>query len=74
VWFQTSPQLAAHLNIFREKQTRGKRKRLPAIAFENYATTFNEPQLQEGFTDIIKVHFVAHFASPQQRQLFLQYT
>jgi hypothetical protein len=73
-WFQTSPQLAAHLNLYREKESQGKRKRLPASAFEAYANAFAEPQMAEGFSEIVLIDFVAKFTTPSHRQLFLQYT
>jgi bifunctional polynucleotide phosphatase/kinase len=33
------------------------RERLPEVAFHHFASRFKEPQLEEGFQEIIKVDF-----------------
>ena len=73
-WFRTSRVLAEHLNLLREKQTRGKRPRLPTCAFDRYESTFSRPTLKEGFDDVISIHFSAYFPSEAGRKQFLQFT
>lgn len=70
--FATPRNVCEHLNIFRERVTKGERERVPAIAFNVYNKKFVAPMLSEGFVEICTVQFKPSFNSDIERQLFLQ--
>eukprot|EP01105_Mastigella_eilhardi_P001023 TRINITY_DN1129_c0_g1_i1.p1 TRINITY_DN1129_c0_g1~~TRINITY_DN1129_c0_g1_i1.p1 ORF type:complete len:550 (+),score=127.44 TRINITY_DN1129_c0_g1_i1:268-1917(+) len=72
-WFQTGEQLAKHLNVLREKLTRGAVSRIPRIAYNVFTSRFEEPTMAEGFTEIKKINWVPAFESEKDRLAFLQY-
>jgi len=50
--FQTSIEMAKHMNIVREKKTKGAQARIPEIAYRTYKSSFTEPELAEGYEEI----------------------
>eukprot|EP00002_Diphylleia_rotans_P025508 TRINITY_DN5044_c0_g1_i2.p1 TRINITY_DN5044_c0_g1~~TRINITY_DN5044_c0_g1_i2.p1 ORF type:complete len:423 (-),score=106.47 TRINITY_DN5044_c0_g1_i2:269-1537(-) len=71
---QTSQDLADHLNLYRERITNGESPHVPSIAVNRFKSSFKEPTLSEGFSEIKQINFVPNFDSDTDRQVFLQYT
>ena len=69
-YFTTSMELAKHLNQYREVITKGERPHVPGIAYNMYKSGFSEPEESEGFTEIVKIRFVPHFANSAEKALF----
>ncbi|XP_013075013.2 uncharacterized protein F21D5.5-like [Biomphalaria glabrata] len=73
-WLQTPLELSHHLNMFRQNQTKGAVRRIPDVGFNMFKKNFQEPQLSEGFSDIIKVDFKPRFDNKNDEELFKQWT
>lgn len=73
-WFQTPLDLANHLNMYREKMTSGERSHVPKVVYATYNKKFEEPTVEEGFTEIVKVNFVPKFENDDHKKLFFQFT
>lgn len=73
-YFNTSDELASHLNFYRERMTEGKIRRIPRVAFNVYKKRFEAPSMDEGFTEIATVKFTPHFKNAQARKFFQQWT
>jgi len=73
-WFQTPPEVAEHLNNYREIATNGERKRVPSIAFGSFRKRFQAPSVAEGFTEVKKINFVCSFRSDEERERFQQWS
>ena len=73
-WFDTPLALASHLNMFREKVTKGETHRIPKIAYNMYRSKFKEPTRQEGFYEVRKIQFTPIFKNEAEKKLFLQRT
>ncbi|KAH6637347.1 polynucleotide kinase 3 phosphatase-domain-containing protein [Chaetomium tenue] len=59
-WFQTPLQLCEHnaaARALNEKLNPEARQALPKIAFSGFASRFKEPKIDEGFQEVIPVHF-----------------
>jgi len=69
-WFQTSFELAQHLNYFRERLTDGESHHVPRVGYATFKKYFQEPTLAEGFTQIKKINFVTHFSSEKAKEMF----
>ena len=70
--FNTPPQLAAHMNMYRERVTGGVYKHVPRIAFSTYVKNYRKPERSEGLDEIVEVDFVPEFTSEKERKLFEQ--
>ncbi|KAL2022175.1 hypothetical protein VTK56DRAFT_6004 [Thermocarpiscus australiensis] len=60
VWIKTPLQLCEHNDAVRslnKKLNPEARQALPKLAFTGFASRFKEPKVQEGFQDIVPVHF-----------------
>lgn len=72
IYFDICPELAQHLNHYRQKIT-GQPK-VPKIAFNLFKKKFQQPLLDEGFDSILTVTWQPDFPSPHHRTIFLQRT
>jgi len=70
--FTTEHDLAYHLNYYREKLV--NTRRIPDVAYRTYKSRFEEPSLDEGFTEVKKIDFVLDFEKEEHKKLFLQRT
>jgi len=70
--FQTDPELAYHLNFYREK-FEGTR-RVPDVAYNQFKSKYDEPDLGEGFQEIKKINWIPDFPTPKHKELFLERT
>jgi bifunctional polynucleotide phosphatase/kinase len=70
----TSRELAEHLNLVREKMTKGATKRIPDIAYNTYFKNHAVPSTAEGISSVVTIDWLPEFANAQERKLFLQFT
>ncbi|KAI6653783.1 Bifunctional polynucleotide phosphatase/kinase-like [Oopsacas minuta] len=73
-YFKTSPEIASHLNFFRQNQTQGEVRRIPLVAYRIYDKYFEAPTKQEGFDDVIEIDFYPNFDNSADEALFGQWT
>jgi len=69
-WLQTNEDLAKHLNLFRERIS--DQKHVSRIGYNMFKKNFKEPNLDEGFSEIKHIRFVAAFQNDHERQVFQQ--
>jgi len=70
LWFDRSKEVAMHLNALR-MLTGGPR--VPTVAMHTYFKRAEHPQIDEGFTSVIRVPWRARFTSEEVRALAGQY-
>jgi len=68
--FDVDEKLANHLNYYRERL--GISDHVPRIGYAMYKKKFEEPTVDEGFSELKKITFVAHFENPEHEKLFNQ--
>ena len=68
--FTTSPEIASHLNFFRQNQSSGKVRRIPMVAYHTYNKYFEPPTKAEGIDDIIDIDFHPKFDDTAEEALF----
>ena len=73
-WFTTSSKLAVHNNLFRELTVQDSGyKTVSHLAFRSYSSKFQEPSIDEGFTEIVRVDFMPTFANDRLKALYMMY-
>ena len=70
----TPIDLAHHMNYVRQIYTKGKVRRIPDIAYNMYKSNFEEPDMSEGFSEIVTLKFEYQFESKEHEELFKQWT
>lgn len=69
--FMTNIAHAKHNNRFRELTVESsKYVKVNDLVFNTYKSKFSEPDLGEGFSEIVKVHFTPTFDNDHHRQLY----
>jgi bifunctional polynucleotide phosphatase/kinase len=58
----------------RQNQTKSKVRRIPDVGYNVYKKDFQEPNVNEGFKEVIKIDFEPRFDSPDDEKLFKQWT
>ena len=71
--FQTSLELAHHLNMFRQIHSGGKIRRVPDVGFNTFKSKFQSPTADEGF-QVVTINFSPKFIADKDKELFLQRT
>ena len=71
---KTPLELARHLNLVRQNQTKGQVRRIPDVGYHVYKKNFEAPTKTEGFSEIVEVDFVPKFDSSTDQRLFKQWT
>lgn len=66
--------LSYHLNMYRQVQSNGVRRRVPEVAYRVYDKSFECPELSEGFDSIEEIEFVPEFDCSSDEELFKQWT
>ncbi|GFS01631.1 bifunctional polynucleotide phosphatase/kinase [Elysia marginata] len=74
MWMQTPLDLAHHLNLYRQSQTKGEVRRVPDVGYNIFKKNFEEPSTSEGFTVVKKVEFKPRFDSSADEELFKKWT
>lgn len=70
----TDIELCHHLNYVRQNQTKSKVRRIPDVGYNVYKSQYQEPNTSEGLTKILKVDFLPKFDSPDDENIFKQFT
>jgi len=73
--FTTTIAHCKHNNKFRELKNTGdaKYKPVPDIAFNSYSSRYSQPEISEGFTEIVKVNFIPEFGKTEDGELYCNY-
>ncbi|XP_015277223.1 PREDICTED: bifunctional polynucleotide phosphatase/kinase [Gekko japonicus] len=71
--FTASLEQAKHNNRFRE-MTEKEHVPVNSIVLNTYKSNYVEPSLEEGFAEIIKIHFVPQFTNPELESLYRQFS
>lgn len=71
--FQVSMEHARHNNRFRELSGSDHDK-VPDMVFYQYRKAFEEPNMSEGFSEIVKVNFMPKFANDDIKEKYFMYT
>jgi len=73
--FKTTIGHCKHNNKFRELKSTGDTtyKPVPDIAFNSYSSRYNQPEISEGFTEIVKVNFIPEFGKIEDGELYCNY-
>lgn len=74
IFFNVDTALSYHLNMFRQNQSQGEKRRVPEVAYRTYAKNFEKPDSSEGFSEIIELDFVPQFDTDSDKKLFSQWT
>ena len=74
MYFNVDITLAHHLNMFRQNQSQGERRRVPEVAYRTYEKNFEKPDSSEGFLEIVELDFVPQFDNDGDKDLFSQWT
>ncbi|CAL1571153.1 unnamed protein product [Knipowitschia caucasica] len=73
--FTASLEQAKHNNRFREiAPSETKHAKVNDMIFHSYKKHFVAPTLSEGFSEILKVHFVPNFKDPESEALFRMFS
>lgn len=74
LYLLVSPELSAHLNMYRQTQSLGKQRRVPDVGYRIFEKEFEQPSADEGFSEVRKIDFVPVFDSKSDKELFEQWT
>ena len=72
--FQTSLELAQHMNNFREVFSEGTQRHVPMVGYNMFKKHFQAPDEDEGFTEIRPIEFKRFHPSDDHQQQFEQWT
>jgi bifunctional polynucleotide phosphatase/kinase len=67
-------ELCHHLNYVRQNLTKGEIRRIPDVGYNMFKNQYEEPDLSEGFTEILSVDFVPTFENEEHEHVFKQWT
>lgn len=70
----TSIDLCHHLNYVRQNYSAGKMRRVPDIGYNMFKSQFEEPDIGEGFSEIVKIDFEPKFEDENHEKMFKQWT
>ncbi|XP_043974781.1 bifunctional polynucleotide phosphatase/kinase isoform X1 [Gambusia affinis] len=74
-FFTATLEQAKHNNRFREMApSDSKHAKVNDMVFHSYKKHFVAPNLSEGFSEILQIHFVPHFKDRQSETLFRQFS
>ena len=58
----------------RQNTTKGKIRRIPDVGYNIFKSQFEEPDVSEGFKEILGVDFEPNFESDDHKEIFKQWT
>ncbi|CAF0732418.1 unnamed protein product [Brachionus calyciflorus] len=70
----TPIELCHHLNYVRQNCSAGEIRRIPDVGYNLYKSHFEEPDVKEGFTEILKIDFKPQFDDDKHEKIFKQWT
>lgn len=70
----TSQQIAHHLNIVRERESKGASPHVPYVVYHSHTKRLQEPSVEEGIDEIGHVEFVPSFTSDEEKYMFTRLT
>lgn len=70
IYLNVPNEVAFHLNYFRQNQSKGVQRRVPAVGFRVFEKNFQMPEVGEGFAEVKTLEFVPQFDSDSDRELF----
>ncbi len=73
-YLKIDTKLSYHLNMYRQVQSNGVRRRVPEVAYRVYEKHFEYPEKSEGFSSIEELEFIPKFDSSADEELFKQWT
>ncbi|XP_064159822.1 bifunctional polynucleotide phosphatase/kinase isoform X1 [Anguilla rostrata] len=74
-FFTATLEQAKHNNRFREMMpSQSKHAPVNDMVFHSYKNKFVTPSVSEGFSEVLKIHFVPSFADSQSEALFRQFS
>ncbi|XP_008424314.1 bifunctional polynucleotide phosphatase/kinase [Poecilia reticulata] len=74
-FFTATLEQAKHNNRFREMApSNSKHAKVNDMVFHSYKKNFVAPNVSEGFSEILQIHFVPHFKDSQSETLFRQFS
>eukprot|EP00976_Prorocentrum_cordatum_P100999 1192444-Prorocentrum_minimum.AAC.4 len=71
---RTPDALSQHLNLLRERASRGGTRRVPRVAYNVFRSGFVAPAKEEGIEEVVEVPFAPHFGSEREREMFRWHT
>ena len=74
LYLSVSPELSAHLNMYRQTQSLGEQRRVPEVGYRIFEKEFEQPSADEGFSEVRNIDFVPVFDSESDEELFQQWT
>ena len=74
IYLDMPADLSSHLNYFRQNQSKGTKRRVPAVGYRVFEKNFQLPEASEGFTEVRRMEFVPQFDSDADRELFQHWT
>ncbi|KAL0483538.1 bifunctional polynucleotide phosphatase/kinase [Acrasis kona] len=72
--FDTPRNVAEHLNLLREKVTKGDSKHVPGVAYNIYNKNRDDVDEDEGWDEIKTIEFIPTFSDDNEKKVFYQYT
>ena len=70
----TPLDLCHHLNYVRQNSTKGKIRRIPDVGYNMFKSQFEEPDVSEGYKEILTIEFEPNFESDEHKEIFKQWT
>jgi bifunctional polynucleotide phosphatase/kinase len=72
--FDTPREVADHLNLLREKITKGESKHVPAVGYNVYKKKKEDVTTKEGWDEVKIIEFIPDFVDDEARKRFFEYT
>lgn len=73
LYLAVSPELSAHLNMYRQTQSLGQQRRVPEVGYRVFEKRFEQPSADEGFDEVRNLDFIPVFDSDDDKKLFRQW-
>ncbi|XP_046843122.1 bifunctional polynucleotide phosphatase/kinase-like [Xenia sp. Carnegie-2017] len=73
--FNVTLNHALHNNRIRELCNKSKdHKPVGRMVFNSYRSSYQEPTLDEGFSEILRINFIPNFENDSDKEMYMQYT
>lgn len=66
--------LCHHLNYVRQNHSKGAVRRIPDVGYNMYKSRYEEPAMNEDFTEIVSINFEPEFDTEHHEKVFKQWT